>query len=70
MNGTAWIGIMPCDGCSLDTVGNHMTVALDHLTDFALLGNPLDEPIVDRARTEAKFVATQGASKVSRVWIS
>jgi hypothetical protein len=45
-NGSAWVGILPCAGCSLDTVNNRITVVLDHLTEFALLGNPLAAPAV------------------------
>jgi len=37
--GTAgWRGVLPCDGCSLDTVNNRLTAQLNHLTEFALLG--------------------------------
>jgi hypothetical protein len=36
-NGSAWVGILPCAGCSLDTANNKLTVVLDHLTEFALL---------------------------------
>jgi parallel beta-helix repeat protein len=49
-NGTAWVGILPCAGCSLDTVNNRITVVLDHLTEFALLGNPLAAPAISASR--------------------
>jgi hypothetical protein len=39
-NGTTWVALLPCAGCSLDTVNNRITVVLDHLTEFALLGKP------------------------------
>jgi len=45
-NGSAWVGLLPCAGCALDTVNNRITVVLDHLTEFALLGNPLAAPAV------------------------
>ena len=45
-NGTAWVAILPCDGCSLDTVNNQLIAVLDHLTEFALLGSPLAAPAV------------------------
>lgn len=50
-NGTSWTGLLPCQGCWLDTVNNHLVVLLDHLTEFALLGNPLAAPDVHTAKT-------------------
>jgi hypothetical protein len=32
-----WIGLLPCAGCSLDTVNNRLIAVLDHLTEFGLL---------------------------------
>jgi hypothetical protein len=32
-----WVGILPCAGCSLDTVNNRLTIVLDHFTEFALM---------------------------------
>jgi hypothetical protein len=49
-NGTAWIAILPCAGCSLDTVNNRITAVLDHLTEFALLVNPLARPAVTASK--------------------
>ena len=49
-NGSAWVGVLPCAGCSLDTVNNHITAVLDHLTEFALLGSPLAAPAVSAAK--------------------
>ncbi|MCX6030419.1 MAG: S8 family serine peptidase [Chloroflexi bacterium] len=46
-NGTAWVAILPCAGCSLDTVNNQIIAVLDHLTEFTLLGNPLAAPAVN-----------------------
>ena len=37
-DGSQWAGVLPCDGCSLDTVNNQLTAVLDHLTGFALMG--------------------------------
>jgi hypothetical protein len=37
-DGNRWQALLPCDGCSLDTAANTLTVRLDHLTEFALLG--------------------------------
>ena len=45
-NGAAWVAILPCAGCSLDTVNNKIVAVLDHLTEFALLGNPLATPAI------------------------
>ena len=62
-NGTAWVAILPCEGCSLDTVNNHITAVLDHLTEFALLGNPLAAPTVSASRdgsgVELRWTQTQ-----------
>ena len=52
-NGTAWVAILPCAGCALDTVNNRITAVLDHLTEFALLGNPLAAPVVNASRTSS-----------------
>jgi hypothetical protein len=49
-NGTAWVGILPCDGCVLDTDNNQIIAVLDHLTEFALLGNPLARPEISATR--------------------
>jgi hypothetical protein len=49
-DGLAWVGILPCAGCALDTTNNRITVVLNHLTEFALLGNPLAAPAISAAR--------------------
>jgi hypothetical protein len=36
-DGSGWVGLLPCDGCSLDIVNNQLTAVLDHLTEFGLL---------------------------------
>ena len=33
-----WMSLLPCEGCSLDRDENQLTVILDHVGDFALLG--------------------------------
>jgi hypothetical protein len=33
----AWESILPCPGCSVDTVSQTVTVVIDHLSEFALL---------------------------------
>ncbi len=39
-NGAAWVNMLPCPGCSIDTVNNIVTIVSDHFTEFVLLGNP------------------------------
>ncbi|MCX6029266.1 MAG: right-handed parallel beta-helix repeat-containing protein, partial [Chloroflexi bacterium] len=62
-NGTTWVAVLPCAGCTLDTVNNRITAVLDHLTEFALLGNPLAAPAVSAARdlsgVELRWTQTQ-----------
>jgi hypothetical protein len=36
-NGSAWVDVLPCAGCGVDTVNNRVTVVLDHFTEFALV---------------------------------
>jgi hypothetical protein len=38
---SAWIDVLPCAGCGVDTVNNRLTAVLDHFTEFALLGGEL-----------------------------
>ena len=40
-NGTDWVNLLPCEGCSLDTENNVLAVLLNHLTDFGMWGSPL-----------------------------
>lgn len=49
-NGSAWVNVLPCAGCTLDTVNNVLTARLNHFTEFALLGAPVDLylPIVQK----------------------
>jgi hypothetical protein len=36
-NGSAWVEVLPCDGCAVDAANNRVTVKLDHFTEFALV---------------------------------
>jgi hypothetical protein len=36
-NGSAWVNVLPCAGCGVDTVNNRLTAVLDHFTEFAFL---------------------------------
>ncbi len=57
-NGTAWVAVLPCAGCSLDTVNNRITAVLDHLTEFVLLGSPLAAPAVSVAKVSSGIELT------------
>jgi hypothetical protein len=37
-NGSQWEAILPCSGCSRDTVNNVLVAVLDHFSDFGLMG--------------------------------
>jgi hypothetical protein len=37
-NGDAWAYMLPCAGCSIDAVNNHVSVVASHFTEFALTG--------------------------------
>ncbi len=39
-DGGVWTPVLPCDGCSHDTTANRIVAVLDHLTQFALFGEP------------------------------
>lgn len=52
-NGAAWANLLPCNGCSVDTVNNKVTVGANHFTEFALLGT------VRAAEATATATATQ-----------
>jgi hypothetical protein len=36
-NGSAWVNVLPCAGCGVDTINNRLTAVLDHFTEFAFL---------------------------------
>lgn len=38
-----WVNILPCEGCSVDTVNNRITLKLDHFTEFALVGKEIQK---------------------------
>ncbi len=38
---SAWVNLLPCAGCYLDTVNNVLVVVLDHLSEFAVVGRSL-----------------------------
>ncbi len=67
-DGAAWVAVLPCAGCSLDTVNNRITAVLDHLTEFALLGNPLAAPEVSgrKAGNEVELRWTQTQAGIVR----
>jgi hypothetical protein len=35
-NGSAWVAVLPCAGCSVDAVNKTITVKLNHFTEFSL----------------------------------
>src|SRR5207253_3138227 len=65
-NGTAWVAVLPCSGCSLDTANNVLTAVLDHFTEFALLGGTpnKDEPTATPTAT-ATATSTATATATS-----
>lgn len=43
-DGSAWVEVLPCNSCSVDSESNHLVTMLDHLTQFALLA-PVAGPV-------------------------
>jgi len=39
-NGTSWISLLPCTGCSVDEANNRIVATVDHFTEFALFSEP------------------------------
>jgi hypothetical protein len=37
-NGSTWVDMLPCTGCSVDTGSNCLMVVANHLTEFAFVG--------------------------------
>src|SRR5262249_46775010 len=37
-NGSAWSDALPCAGCAVDTAANRLTIVLDYVGEFALVG--------------------------------
>jgi hypothetical protein len=42
-DGTHWVEMLPCNGCSVDTANNRITVLADSVGEFALVGAPASE---------------------------
>ena len=38
--GSRWVMLLPCAGCNVNPVDNVVTVVVNHLTEFALVGTP------------------------------
>jgi hypothetical protein len=38
-NGSQWEGVLPCAGCSLDTINNELVAQLDHFSEFGFMGD-------------------------------
>ncbi len=57
-NGSQWEGILPCAGCSLDTVNNVLVAVLDHFSEFGLMGEEATPTIV----ALSSFVARSGGA--------
>jgi hypothetical protein len=52
-DGATWTATLPCTGCVLDTVNNRLIAVLNHLTEFALLGDTHQTLTVIVSRTVA-----------------
>ncbi|MFQ5813890.1 MAG: hypothetical protein ACE5I2_12000, partial [Anaerolineae bacterium] len=37
-DGSQWAGVLPCSGCSLDTVNNVLVATLDHFSELGFMG--------------------------------
>jgi hypothetical protein len=58
-NGSQWEGVLPCAGCSLDTVNNELVAVLNHFSEFGLMGNEEAEPT---RVSVSSFVARSGGA--------
>jgi len=38
-DGAAWVNLLPCAGCGVDTVNNRVTVLVGHFSEFSLTGS-------------------------------
>jgi ELWxxDGT repeat protein len=56
-DGSAWVNVLPCDGCGVDTVNNRLTAMLDHFTEFALFSGEL--PAVGDGKSRVYLPLTQ-----------
>lgn len=57
-NGSQWEAILPCSGCSLDTVNNMLVAVLDHFTEFGFMG----EEATPTSVVLSSFVARSGGT--------
>jgi hypothetical protein len=57
-NGSQWEAILPCPGCSLDTVNDELVAVLDHFSEFGLLGDGAEPTRV----SVSSFVARSGGA--------
>lgn len=44
-DGAKWQALLPCAGCSVDTVNNRVTLVLNHFSDFALMATPPSDEV-------------------------
>jgi hypothetical protein len=49
-NGSTWVNLLPCAGCTVDMINNRVTLISNHFTEFALvgLGNPQYLPNIQK----------------------
>jgi hypothetical protein len=57
-NGSQWEAVLPCSGCSLDTVNNELVAVLGHFSEFGLLGGEAEPTRV----SVSSFVARSGGA--------
>jgi len=67
-NGNQWQAILPCAGCSLDTVNNVLIASMDHFSEFSLMG----EGATPTSIVLSSFVARSGgaAPTISVEWLA
>jgi hypothetical protein len=56
--GSQWEAVLPCDGCSLDTVNNELVAVLGHFSEFSLMGEEAEPTSV----ALSSFVARSGGA--------
>jgi thermitase len=59
-NGSQWEGVLPCDGCSLDTDYNVLVAVLDHFSEFGFMGDGDPTSVV-----VSSFVACSGGAALT-----
>ena len=57
-NGSQWGAVLPCAGCSLDTVNNELIAVLGHFSEFGLMG----EEAAPTRVSVSSFVARSGGA--------